>query len=197
LSFSHSSTSSRFLLEKQVGSPDAYGRRPEVDFVVVQNYPKIICAVESKWVGAAGIKMEDVIWDVLRLELIAHTENADAYFVLAGRRRHVGEFLSSKAFTGTVRSKGKIRTILKMRPQPRIKITNPLPERQAQFQKVLADYQNLSFPAEIATSVGEMYPETCPNFQYQAYAWRVLAPGSVRRFYPRDHKLYAPPICRP
>jgi len=38
------------------------GRRPEVDFAVVQKYPEIICAVETKWVGAAGIKMEDLLW---------------------------------------------------------------------------------------------------------------------------------------
>ncbi len=169
------------------------GRRPEVDFAVVQNYPQIICAVETKWVGVAGITMEDLLWDVLRLELIAHTEKADAYFVLAGRRKHLGEFLNSKAFLGQVRAKSKVQTILKMRPQPRIKITNPLPERKALFLKVLSEYQDLSFPVEISTTVGQMYPETCPTFQYQAYAWQVHFPPHMRRFYPRDHKLYRSP----
>lgn len=166
------------------------GRRPEVDFAVVQKYPEIICAVETKWVGAGGIKMEELLWDVLRLELIAHSAKADAYFVLAGRRKHLGDFLDSKAFVGQVRSKGKVQTILKMRPQPRIKITNPLPEREGLFQKVLAEYQDLSFPVEVSTTVGQMYPEPCPTFQYQAYAWQIHFPPSMRRFYPRDHKLY-------
>jgi hypothetical protein len=169
------------------------GRRPEVDFAVVQQYPEVICAVETKWVGAGGIKMEDLLWDVLRLELIAHSAKADAYFVLAGRRRHLGDFLDSKAFLGQVRSKGKVQTILKMRPQPRIKIANPLPERKGLFQKVLAEYQDLSFPVEVSTTVGQMYPETCPTFQYQAYAWQIHFPPTMRRFYPRDHKLYRLP----
>jgi hypothetical protein len=169
------------------------GRRPEVDFAVVQRYPEIICAVETKWVGAGGIKMEDLLWDVLRLELIAHSAKADAYFVLAGRRRHLSDFLGSKAFVGQVRSKGKVRTILKMRPQPRIRITAPLSERKGLFQKVLAEYQDLSFPVELSTTVGQMYPETCPTFQYQAYAWQIHFPPSMRRFYPRDNKLYRLP----
>ena len=126
---------------------------------------------------------------MLRLELIAHSAKADAYFVLAGRRKHLGDFLDSKAFVGQVRSKGKVQTILKMRPQPRIKITNPLPEREGLFQKVLAEYQNLSFPVEVSTTVGQMYPETCPTFQYQAYAWQIHFPPSMRRFYPRAHKF--------
>lgn len=170
------------------------GRRPEIDFAVVQNYPEIICAVESKWVGAQGIKMEHVLWDILRLELVAHTAKADAYFVLAGRRKHLNMFLTSKAFIGKVRSKGKVRTILKMRPQPKIGITNPLPERTSLFQKVLVEYQDLSFPSALATSLAQVYPETCPNFQYQAYVWRVLAPASTPRFYPRAHKLYGLPV---
>jgi hypothetical protein len=173
------------------------GRRPEIDFAVVEKYPEIICAVETKWVGADGVKMEDLLWDVLRLELIAHTARADAYFVLAGRRKHLADFLHSKAFVGQARSKGKIRELLKMRSQPKTKIANPVPERKELFQKVFAEYQDLSFPAELATSVAEFYPEACPTFQYQAFAWQVHVPGSMRRFYPRDHKLYSlPPASR-
>jgi hypothetical protein len=175
------------------------GRRPELDFAVVETYPQIICAVETKWVGADGIKIEDVVWDLLRLELVAHQAKADAFFVLAGRRKHLKAFFSSKAFLGKKRKPSSpFRTILKMRSQPKMGIRNPAPEREGLFQKLFADYQDLSFPDALGTSVGERYPDFCPNFQYQAYAWRVHVPPKIGRFYPRDHKLYRlPEATRP
>src|SRR4051794_21458402 len=53
------------------------GRRPEVDFAVVETFPKIRAVVESKWVGRNGVSSEDVLWDLLRLETIASAEGAD------------------------------------------------------------------------------------------------------------------------
>ncbi len=109
--------------------------------------------MESKWIGATGIKIEDVVWDLLRLELIAQEAKADAFFALAGRRRHLNAFFASKAFLGRKRnSSGKFRTILKMRSEPKINIRNPLPERNELFQKLFADYQDLSFPDALAAS---------------------------------------------
>jgi hypothetical protein len=174
------------------------GRRPELDFVVVETYPRIVCAVESKWVGADGIKVEDVVWDLLRLELVANEAKADAFFVLAGRRKHLKAFFSSKAFLGKRRkANSPYRTILKMHSQPRMGIRHPAPERADLFHKLFTDYQDVSFPEVLVTSVAEKYPEICPNFQYQAYAWRVHVPLKVTRFYPRDHKLYSlPPASR-
>jgi hypothetical protein len=167
------------------------GRRPELDLAVIGTYPQIVCAVESKWVGVDGIKIEDVVWDLIRLELVAHQAKADAFFVLAGRRKHLKAFFASKAFFGKKRKPGgPFRTILKMRSQPRMGIRHPAPEREGLFQKLFADYQDVSFPDALATTVAERYPEICPNFQYQAYAWRVHVPPKMGRFYPRDHKLY-------
>ena len=164
------------------------GRRPEIDFAVIEDYPKISCAVESKWINANGIKIEDVVWDLLRLELIAYQEQADAYFVLGGRKKHLNAFFSSKAFLGSTGSHSRVRAILKMRSQPKISLSNPLPERKSMFYKLLTDYQDLLFPTELVTSIGEKFPESSPNFQYQAYVWQVHR--RVRRFKPRDHSFY-------
>src|ERR1035438_1810119 len=35
------------------------GRRPEVDFAVIDSFPNAVCVVESKWVGANGLSAED------------------------------------------------------------------------------------------------------------------------------------------
>jgi hypothetical protein len=170
------------------------GRRPEIDFAVIETYPQVICAVESKWVGADGLKIEDVVWDLLRLELVAHQAEADAFFVLAGRRKHLKAFFASKAFLGKRKKpNGPSRTILKMQSQPKTGVRHPAPGRETLFHKLFADYQNVSFPDALAMSVPERYPDICPNFQYQAYAWRVHAKKKIGRFYPRDHELYRLP----
>jgi len=76
------------------------GRRPEVDFALVHNYPHVSCVLESKWVGANGLTAEDILWDLLRLELIAYHTKAPAFFLLGGRRKHLERFFQSKAFLG-------------------------------------------------------------------------------------------------
>jgi len=90
------------------------GRRPEVDFASVQKFPSVSCVVESKWVGSNGLTASDILWDLLRLELIAHETGAPAFFVLAGRRKHLETFFQSKAFTGELTSRGKYRRLLKL-----------------------------------------------------------------------------------
>lgn len=169
------------------------GRRPEVDFAVIRDYPNVECVVESKWVGANGLGAEEVIWDLLRLELIAHHTGAKAFFILAGRRRHLEAFFRSRAFLGKQDTRGKFKRLLKLdsRKNARVRVDNPSPDRLKTFRKLLSAYPDVSFGSRVTTSVGHRYPEVCPMFQYQAYAWEVTAPISTTRFKPMDHQLYA------
>jgi len=167
------------------------GRRPEVDFAVISKYPEIDCVLESKWIGVAGVRVEDIMWDLFRLELIANQTQAAAFFLLAGRRRHLESFFHSKAFLGRRTVAGKHRTILKMHPAPRLRVAGALEERKELFRKLLAQYQDLSFPTLLSTSVGYAYPQICPMFQHQAWVWQVHAPPGTPRFFPRNHKFYS------
>lgn len=168
------------------------GRRPEVDFAIVDPYPNAKCVLESKWVGSNGLSAEDVLWDLIRLELAAHHTGADAFFVLAGKKRDLQKFFDSKAFKGAPDSRGKYRRLLKLdhRRNPRIRIDTPAKDRSATLKKLISPYQNLSFPSRITTSLGYCYPDTSPNYQYQAYSWQVLAPPGTARFEPKDHSFY-------
>jgi hypothetical protein len=73
------------------------GKRPAVDFVVFSKYPKIEIAVESKWFGKTSVPVEDIVWDLVRLELLAH-EGARCFFVFGGKRRNLSKLFSSQAF---------------------------------------------------------------------------------------------------
>jgi hypothetical protein len=176
------------LAPKKIGR----GRRPEVDFAVIHDYPNVQCVVESKWVGANGLGAEEVIWDLLRLELIAHHTGAKAFFILAGRRRHLETFFRSRAFLGKKDARGKFRRLLKLdsRRNARVRVDNPSPDRLNIFRKLLSAYPDVSFGSRVTTSTGHSYPRDCPMFQYQAYAWEVIAPASTTRFRPMDHQLY-------
>ena len=166
------------------------GRRPEVDFAVVRDYPKVICVLESKWIGASGVRIDDILWDLFRLELIAHDSGATSFFLLAGKRKYRESFFSSTAFKGKRTKAGKYRaSILKMYPQPRLRVSDA-PERKIVFRKLFEPYQDLSFPSELSTTVGTAYPATCPMSQYQAYVWQVFSPAGIRRFLPKDHHAY-------
>jgi hypothetical protein len=167
------------------------GRRPEVDFALVRNYPTISCVLETKWCGKNGLTAEDVLWDLLRLELIAHDSHAPAFFVLAGRRRHLETFFESKAFLGTKTADGKYRRLLKIdhRRGGNIRIDSPNLERGKILKRLFSDYQQVSFSSRVATSMPRIYPKECPTFQYQAYAWQVLT-LPVPRFLPANNLAY-------
>jgi hypothetical protein len=163
------------------------GRRPEVDFVVIEKYPKVICAVETKWVGKNGLSAEDILWDLMRLELIAHYEKAASYFVLAGRRKHLLQFFQSRAFLGIPTSDGRYKRLLKLdgRRNARIRLDNPPRDRAPIIGRLLQPYPSISFPSRLTTSTPYFYPEHCPSYQYQAFAWRVIAPDTTVRLRPR------------
>jgi hypothetical protein len=169
------------------------GRRPELDFAVTDDDTNSFkCVLESKWVGPRGLKTELIIWDLLRLELVASDTGAEAFFLLAGRRRHLEAFFQSRAFLG-VEHKGKFRRLLKLdsRRSARLRVDAPARDREAAFKSILKPYPSVSFPARITTSVCHSYPKDVPKSQYQAFVWRILTPPGTPRFKPCNHKFYA------
>src|SRR3954470_3048856 len=77
------------------------GRKPEIDFAVLDPHPTITVAVESKWIGRSSIKAEHLLWDLIRLELLCHHLKAHAIFILGGRRGELDKFFATDAFVAT------------------------------------------------------------------------------------------------
>jgi len=76
------------------------GHRPEVDFVVCEPYPRVSIAVESKWIGRTKPSLQSILWDMIRLELLAHQEKARCFFVLGGKRADLDKYFANEVFSG-------------------------------------------------------------------------------------------------
>ena len=165
------------------------GRRPEIDFAVIEAWPTAKCFVETKWLGKSMLSAEEIIWDLLRLELVASKTGAEAVFLIAGRTKFFLKFFQSKAFLG---GGNKHRKLLKTTTQrnARLRTDSPGPERETIYKKLFEHYQDIDFYSRITTSRCGLYPKTSPAFQYQVYAWRVI-PTKDPRFKPANTKLYA------
>src|SRR5579871_3099922 len=76
------------------------GRPPQIDFVIVdqKDREKIAIAVESKWVGANSLNVGDIIWDLIRLELLHNLYKTQCFFVLAGSKRGINELFKHERF---------------------------------------------------------------------------------------------------
>jgi uncharacterized membrane protein len=169
------------------------GRRPEVDFAVVpeDNFPNAKAFVETKWLGRSDLKPEDILWDLLRLELVAHHDKADALFLLAGKKAHFNRFFASQSFIGKS-STTKNSKLLKLDNNRHggVQVDNPSPARVTQFKSIFKAYQNLSFTTRLSTSTCQCFPAHCPNYSYQVFVWHVRSPPSTPRFEPASKWYY-------
>jgi len=167
------------------------GRRPEVDFVVFGEYPRIKYAVESKWIGHTTPSVESVLWDLIRLEMIAHSEGAECVFVLGGQRDALNTFFKSDKFYGA-RKPHQFRPLLRIDSNVihSFPLVPTVPHRVEMLRKLFADYQDIAFPHKIATRRSAPFPQVGGLKQYQVYAWKVSSPERREEFYPKNSRHY-------
>ncbi len=58
------------------------GRRPQIDFAYCDIWPTPTIAVETKWIGRTKVSVEDIIWDLIRLEMIAASNKQPVFLFL-------------------------------------------------------------------------------------------------------------------
>jgi hypothetical protein len=169
------------------------GRRPQIDFVVCDPYPDIKVAVESKWVGKSGLKLEHIVWDLIRLELLAHHFNAETFFLLAGRHKYLNRLFRTKAFLGRIKS-GKIRPILKL-PKThalQLRLDQPPMARVPVLKKVFQSgkISKSAVPSKIVSSIPNVFPDRCTGYAYQVYVWQINPSPGRTTFIPSEHAYY-------
>ena len=169
------------------------GRKPQIDFAVLDPHPTIVLAVETKWVGRSTINPEHLLWDLIRLELLSHHYSCDAVFILGGRKRSLDTFFSNDAFMAT-NSKGRPRSILRA-PNclnaPQLRLDMPPESRwpfyKRAFSEISRKYPTLRLPCKIINTRPTCFPEFCTNSHYQIYSWEICAATPRKSFLPSEH----------
>jgi len=150
------------------------GRRPAIDFVVCDPYPTVKLGVESKWIGKTSVAVDDIVWDLIRLEILAHTQSARCFFVLGGKRKNLLKLFSTEAFAqGTTNRQRKpflrhdnnvIHTI-SVGPIDRKKL--------GMLDSIFRKFPDLKFPYSIVTRRSAPFPEDQVADGYQVYVWEI------------------------
>lgn len=167
------------------------GRRPEVDFVVHDADDKIILAVESKWAGRTKVSTESILWDLIRLELIAHYEGARCIFVLAGSKRMLDKIFADKAFADSD-TKPHRKPLLRhdnnlLHPTA---LVPTVPVRIPMLKKLFEPYPRFEFPEKVVSRRSAPSPSDAKPRDYQVYAWEIHPASNRHIFRPGNSKHY-------
>ncbi|RWP42426.1 MAG: hypothetical protein EOR04_11455 [Mesorhizobium sp.] len=168
------------------------GRRPAVDFVVRDPARKIVLAVETKWVGRSAPSTETILWDLIRLELIAHHENARCLFILAGPAVKLQKIFEHSAFSDEA-TKPQRRPLL--RHDNNVLHSTPLvplvPVRFAMMKRMFEHYREVRFPERIVTRRTAPKPDITKPRDYQVFTWEVMALTNRHEFRPGRSKYFS------
>lgn len=173
------------------------GRKPSVDFVVCHPYPNIKIAVESKWIGKTKPSIEKIIWDIIRLELIANETGADCFFLLGGMKKSLDAYFKNTNFAGrsTIDHPKPILLTDKNLLQ-QFDLSGAVGHRRKVMKKLFSSYQDIPFPSKIMTRRSNPFPEFCKSNQYQIYVWKISSIGNRSIFYPKNARHYVTSTAR-
>jgi hypothetical protein len=165
------------------------GRRPEIDFVVCNDYPKIAVAVESKWLGATRPPVKSLMWDLIRLELLAK-DGAECYFLLGGTKRALDEYFERQDFRGPKGAAYAPLLRTDMNQQYALNVTPQARHRIAMVRGLVDKYQEEQFPSRILTRRTSPFPSLCLSTQHQVYVWNVRSMPKRAFFVPKNSTHY-------
>lgn len=175
------------LTEHKVGP----GKKPKMDFAVLQN-DNIILSLEAKWAGKTTLKVEDLIWDLIRLELMANHYGCTSLFLLAGQRRTIKKLFESSAFLAPSEKRSP-RPILKdgVHRSMALRLDTPPKQRERIMKKLLSRYPDIEMPSKISSGKPFYYPLKCNMGDFQVYVWQIEPSTPRECFLARKHKLYS------
>ncbi len=167
------------------------GRRPEVDFVVRDREDRVILAVESKWAGRSPPSTAAILWDLIRLELIANATGGRCLFVLGGTRQRLEAIFDEAAFSDAnawPHRRPMLRhdnNVLHSTPLvPTVKARIPL------LTKLFREHQSFHFPEKIVSRRTAPFPVDPKPRHYQVYSWEILPATNRRTFQPAKSRHY-------
>lgn len=167
------------------------GRPPQIDLVIKNEKNELIAAVESKWYGDTPIKVKDIMWDLVRLEIIKHEYKIPCFFVMGGMKKRLDNLFKTQAFIEPNAQK-KHRPLLSTENYGRnfFVFTNPTSKRIQLLKNKFLQYPDLRVPEKISVQYPSFYPKDGRNADHQVYVWEVLSNETVPRFAAGKSKIY-------
>jgi hypothetical protein len=168
------------------------GRKPEIDYVVYEPISrKIQIAVETKWAGSSHCTVENIVWDLARLQMVADDTDAKAIFLLAGQKRKLDKLFGHKNFNLPPTKAPLLHS--KSNAINRFELLPSIPERVGLFTKIFSPHQELLIPNRVSTQLHGPFPNGPKADHYQVLAWEVSVGhrGEKRSFQPGKIFRYA------
>ncbi|MFI5453641.1 hypothetical protein ACHMWN_15990 [Pedobacter sp. UC225_61] len=166
------------------------GRPPQLDFVIVDK-GLITVAVESKWIGQTSVSVADIIWDMIRLELISNQTGAKCYFILGGQKKKLNSLFEHARFLEKTPD-GRTRPVLRLLKgvkKASLRLGSPIESRGEIIKPRMQQYSNVYMPSVVGSNYPEYYPKECRNADFQVYVWEILSLKN-NRFKPVNNKHY-------
>lgn len=164
------------------------GRPPQVDFVVLDENKKPITAIESKWAGRSLPSTEAIVWDLVRLELIASQFGARCFFLLAGKRYRVEKVFEGPGFTvKDWANPNRLISVLGFKP-----VTHKLwlaprhPGHIPMLKKVFDGRAGVDIPEYVSTRRAAAFPANAPADHYQVHVWEIVPALKRNTFRPEN-----------
>ncbi|OYU54414.1 MAG: hypothetical protein CFE25_13955 [Chitinophagaceae bacterium BSSC1] len=148
------------------------GRPPQLDFVVV-NEKKWEVIVETKWIGKTKLKITQIIWDLMRLEVIARKDNAICYFILSGFNKKIEDLLENTHFNSTSPKNPNITSFKGIKIS--INLTKLPQTIKDGLNQKMKKYPNCEFSDIISCDLPHSYPGKNINMSFKTLVWKVNA----------------------
>lgn len=165
------------------------GRRPALDFAVVDENNEPTIVVESKWIGRSVPSVESIAWDLVRLALMSQ-RGARTYFLLAGPRNAVAKLFADADMMGS--SVKPQRPLLRHDSTGRLE-TDLTPNHRVRIdmmKRLFSKYPHIVVPQSIVTQCRAPFPPDAKPRQHQVLVWEVAAHPSGRTFKPINSAAY-------
>jgi len=161
------------------------GRPPQIDFVIIGENDEISLAVESKWVGTKNTtspKVNDILWDLIRLEILNYNYSSKSLFVVAGKKSQVDELFSRSAFSNKTKT-GKRRNLLPVKNHGiELDLIGCSIDRLKMICKLLERYKRIEIPSKISISRMYKFPKDSSSFENEVCVWSIKTVENTKRY---------------
>ncbi len=161
------------------------GDKPRFDFAVLREDKTIALAIETKWLSSSKTLQRDIVRDLIRLELVAHADNSEAWLIVAGLADEFRGLVENPKFQGHPNHIGS-KPILPFgySRNGRLRLNPPAKFRREMLTSALEPFHGIELSDCIHVTRFGPYPSEPVARGYVTYMWRIDKHRHPGRFLP-------------